>query len=629
MRKKVFIFIIFLLLCLCGGCSSKNITLDTTLSLNENGSGERAMQFQISKADYNSYFGSDIHALNEVAGNGCPSNMKMDFSEEGGNYTYSFKIAFSSIDDYKKKISEILGKEVHISLEESSAVFEVGLNYYEDFSSIDLMQWLKKLMVDKGYFSNEDVESLFTVGEEKVVYKEETYTCEDENLNITTLVKAPLLGIDILTTFKNSNQYDRKYIFKFSHNAVDSSGEEFKSYMQKVLKDTATINWEDRAEAVLCTIELKNKTSNQQEELLKKLFNADSSRIYVEDVKAKEAGYFSFENKWSETIDINNLVENKNETITLSYYVQAEDGVDLKAFIPNERGDYPLKDTSDYGGYKIAYKGDINHWGIECNASRTYTIKDINVQTEVKNSDKLKRTITFGFENNPSKKEQEKIKERMKTLCENLASVETKLQDEKFQVCIRLDGDIQTVNKNFKTIFGKEGSLEVKEKGKLTQWKHECFYVDTVDFGSFLKNEESKTTLNYSLKLNLKEDINKESISSTVNLKNGTQEVDGNEYICSVNGFYLNLTLSSQKMNMSLSIIVRIIILLVLFVFAMMIVAKFFKKLMIYRQGFEEVEEEIEEEEDEEYEVIEKEDDVWETNHQLEEEIKKFIKKDK
>ena len=299
MRKKVFIFIIFLLLCLCGGCSSRSITLDTTLQLKDDGSGERIMQFQISKADYNSYFGDDIHALNEVAGNGCPNNMKMDFSEEGGNYNYSFKITFSSIEDYKKKVSEILGKEANISFEQSSAVFEVGLNYNEDFLSVDLMQWLKKLMVDKGYFSNEDVKELFTSGEGKIIYGGKTYTCEEENLSISTLVKAPLLGIDVLTTFRNSNLYDRKYVFKFSHNAVDSSGEEFKSYMQKKLGSEIKANWEDRAEAVLCTIELKKATSSKQEELLKKLFDSDNSRIYVEDVKAKEAGYFSFENKWS------------------------------------------------------------------------------------------------------------------------------------------------------------------------------------------------------------------------------------------------------------------------------------------------------------------------------------------
>lgn len=622
MRKKLFIIIIFLLLCLCGGCSQRNITLDTTLHLNENGSGERVMQFEISKADYNSYFGSDIHALNEVAGNGCPNYMKMDFSEEGGNYTYSFKIAFSSIEDYKKKVSEILGKKVTISFEESSAVFEVGLNYNEDFSSIDLMQWLKKLMVEKGYFSDSDVESLFTSGDSKVIYQNKTYDCEEENLSVSTLVKAPLLGIDVLTTFRNSNLYDRKYVFKFSHNAVDSSGEEFKSYMEKILGSQIQAKWEDRTEAVLCTIELKKATSTKQEELLKKLFNSDSSRIYVEDVKAKEAGYFSFENKWSETIDINNLVENKEDTIPLAYYVQAENGVDLKAYIPNERGNYKLKDTDDYGGYQIVYKGDINHWGIECNAKRTYSVKTIDVETKVKNSDKLNRTITFHFENNPSKKEQNQIKERMEALSEKMASVETKLQDEKFQVTISLAGEIKAVNKNFKTIFGKEGSLEVKEKGKLTQWKHECSYADKVDFSSFLKNEENKTTLNYTLILNSHEKIYEESISSTVNLKNGTQKIDGNKYICSVNGFYLNLTFSSQKTNMSLSIIVRIIILLGLFAFAMAVIVKFLKKLMIYRQGFEEVEEEIEEEQSE------KEDESWKMDQKLEEEIKKFIKKD-
>ena len=212
----------------------------------------------------------------------------------------------------------------------------------------------------------------------------------------------------------------------------------------------------------------------------------------------------------------------------------------------------------------------------------------------------------------------------MESLCEKMASVDTKLQDDKFKVSLSLDGKIETVNKNFKAIFSKEGSLEVKETGKLTQWKHECSYADKVDFSSFLKNEESKTTLNYTLKLNFKEEINKESISSTVNLKDGTQKIDGNKYICSVNGFYLNLTLSSQKYNTSWSIIARVIILLGLFVFAMMVVAKFFKKLMIYRQGFEEVEEEIEEEEKQ----PNKEEESWKMDQKLEEEIKKFIKKD-
>lgn len=586
MRKKEFIFILFLIICFFGACSTKKIDLNTTLTFDENGSGERIMQFCISKAEYETYFGDDIHTLNEIAGLGCPKNMTMDFSEDDGTYQYSFKIVFSSLENYKEKVSEILGREVEINFEQSNAVFEVGINYNEDFTSEDLMQWLKTLLLDKGYFTQDNLKNVFTSGTSSLSYKEQTYECEGMQYTITSLIKTPLIGVDVLTTFRNSDRYDRKYVFKFSHSAVDQFGEEFKNYMTQTLGDQIEPVWEEQVEAVTCTIELKDASWMDQQTLLKKLFDSTNSRIYVEDAKIKKMGYFSFGNKWSETIDASNLVESSEDTIPLAYYVQAEEGVSLQASLPNEKGDYQLKDTDVYGGYQLAYEGDVNHWSIECTAKHTYVISDILVNTKVKNAEDVKRSIYFVFEDNPSEEEQKTLIERMEGLCEDLASVSSLEDDNKFQITVELEGSMEQLNESFGTIFGQESNLQCEEKGKLREWKHQCTYVDRIDFSKFIKNDENKTTLQYSLKLNTGEEINTDSISSTVNLKKGEQSIDGNTYTCSVNGFYLNVTLSSQKWNQALFTLLKAILLLVLLIVAMIVITIFVKKVTAYRQNF-------------------------------------------
>jgi hypothetical protein len=198
----------------------------------------------------------------------------------------------------------------------------------------------------------------------------------------------------------------------------------------------------------------------------------------------------------------------------------------------------------------------------------------------------VKRSVSFIFEYVPSKEEQKKILERMEGLCEEMATVSVS-ETELFEVVIELEGKMTTLNENFETIFGKASGLQCEEKGKLREWKHECNYVDKIDFSSFLTNEESKTTLHYTLKLNTGEKINEESISSTVNIKKGEQSVSGNTYTCSVKGFYLTVTLSSKKWNTNLFTLLKAIVLLLLIVAAMIAITVFVKKLVAYHQNFD------------------------------------------
>ncbi|KIR02004.1 hypothetical protein P261_00818 [Lachnospiraceae bacterium TWA4] len=139
---------VFILLIFLGGCTSGGVELTTTVDLNDDGSGKRIVQFEVSKSDVENYFEDSIQSLNEQLSTNCPNYLKLNF-EESEDYRYSFTLEFSSLEDYKNKASEIIGREVKIDFIEPSSALEVGMNYSEDFTSAELLEWIEKLIAKK------------------------------------------------------------------------------------------------------------------------------------------------------------------------------------------------------------------------------------------------------------------------------------------------------------------------------------------------------------------------------------------------------------------------------------------------------------------------------------------------
>ncbi|KIR02003.1 hypothetical protein P261_00817 [Lachnospiraceae bacterium TWA4] len=364
-----------------------------------------------------------------------------------------------------------------------------------------------------------------------------------------------LSGIDILTTFHSGNLYDREYILKFSYDSQDMLENQFKDYLNQKLEDNYTIDWENEEDFITCKIELLNTGYKEQANLLTKLFSSEKSMIYVSKMSERETENFTFGMKWSESIDLKSLTTSKDETIPFAYFIRWDDEYSIKPTRPNEKGDYQMQESSKYEGYKLVSSGQVKEWSVECDINHTYHIESIDVVTTFIDFTEVTRDISFKFASSLSESEQKEIKSRMDALIE-LCNGRASLQMENGEgFLVQLRGTKEQLNEDFETIFKEEGKLESRETGDFRDWSHDCVYTDQLSFKKFLTGSTTSTVLNYKLQLPSKNKIYEDSISSTANVKEGSQEIDGSVYSCSVNGLDIHLTLKAEKTNVNLLMI--------------------------------------------------------------------------
>lgn len=157
MKKKVFLFgLLFSLLLLCG-CG---VNLTSTVKLNKDFSGTRVMSCTFSSRDFHSYFKGSKEDLNKLIKESCPDALTYTSSSSDGNDTYTFYLRFSSLDDYKKKVRDLLNFSPEITYEYGDSPFVSGLIYKENFTSKDLMTWLYTALYEGKYIDKDSSSDL-------------------------------------------------------------------------------------------------------------------------------------------------------------------------------------------------------------------------------------------------------------------------------------------------------------------------------------------------------------------------------------------------------------------------------------------------------------------------------------
>ncbi|MGN0294345.1 MAG: hypothetical protein ACI4D3_10125 [Lachnospiraceae bacterium] len=551
-RKMAWVIVLvgLLLACLSGCSGQKYIGVQTLLTLEENNTGNRQIRLSISKDDFEAVFKGSINELNEQLETVCPSQLEWSFSEEDDQYGYTFTLHFSSIKDYAAKVKKITGKKASIVMEQPDSVFASGLLYQEDFTSMELLGWLGDFLEEEGYLSKGQVNGLFLETSVKVSFKGTDYDTETGNINVDTLLRTPVERIDILSHYKQNKHCDRQVVFTFSGASMSKNGTAIREYIQSNQPKGAEIVWTEKNENSLCTVSASDCTAKQLDSFMEKLFGKSDSFISVQP--QQRVGIFASAADWSELIDVNAFSYNQNEKVAVGYYIQWEDGMDVTIRHQNSDEPIELTESEAYGGYQKVLEKETLQESLITEVSTTYVIEDVEIDTEFHATDNLSRSITLVFQVKPDQEDQENIRKRIAGKAEGIAEVTNgaEREDGRASIVIEQSGSIDAVNEGFRTIFDVQGQLIHEVGGKLLEFQHAGNFADLMDFTGFLENDPLQTTLTYHLKLPWGERILEDTISSTVALKQGIQEVKSGEYTGSVKGAYLSLTLNSAKWNM-------------------------------------------------------------------------------
>lgn len=539
--------VLLLMLCL-SGCGQKQVDVQTTLTLKDNHSGSRQMKLIIDKKEFESVFGGSAESLKEQLQASKPSAMEWNPSDNGKQYEFTFTLYFSSLKDYEEKVEGIIGKDASITMEQPESVFASGLRYQEDFTSLDLLAWIRTVLVDQKYMSKEEADALFADGAVKVSFCGEDYESGAGAVQIDTLVETPVERIDILTHYLQNRRCDRQVIFLFSQDSMNKNGEAIRAYLKRQTPDGAETSWTERNGESQCTISIQNTTARNLNTFMSELLG--ESRSFISIQPQTRTGIFASASTWNEMVDVSAFSYNGGK-VAVGYYVQWEDGMELTVRRQNADKAYELRDSEQYGGYQTVLEADITSESLSTETSTTYVVQDIVVDTEFSRTDYLTRSVALIFQVKLDGDDQERIRKRIAREAEGIAevTVDEGQSDERTSIRITQSGSITEVNKGFDSIFHVQGQLSHNTGGDLLSFKHAGKFVELMDFTGFIENDPVLTTLTYRLRLPGGETILKDSVSSTVDLKKGTQEIDGNEYTGTVTGAYLSLTLDSEIWN--------------------------------------------------------------------------------
>lgn len=540
--------LVFLFMLCLTGCSQKRVDVQTVLILKDDHSGSRQMRLTINKKDFEAVFTGSVDALKEQLQENIPSALEWNPSDDGETYGFTFTLYFSSLEDYEKKVEEIIGRKTSITMEQPQSVFASGLRYQEDFTSIDLMGWVGDLLVSQGYLNQEAAKTLFEESAATVSFRGTEYEQKAGALQIDTLIETPVERIDFLTHYLQNKHCDRQVVFTFSESSMNKNGEAIRSYLEKQTPDGAELSWTERNGDSQCTISARDLTSKALNTFMRKLFG--ESRSFISTQPQTRKGIFASASVWNELVDVSALSYNGGK-VAVGYYVQWEDGMDLTIHRQNTDAAYELKDSEQYGGYQTVLELDMTTESLVTEVSTTYIIEDIEVDTEFNKADYLSRNIALVFRVKPDANDLETIRKRIARKAEGIAevAVDEERSDERIAITITQSGSVEEMNRGLDAVFEMQGQLSHETRGDLLEFKHAGSFVDLMDFTGFIENDPILTTLTYHLRLPGGESILEDTISSTISLKQGSQEVDENEYTGIVTGAYLSLTLDSEVWN--------------------------------------------------------------------------------
>ena len=432
MKKKVFLFgLLFSLLLLCG-CG---VNLTSTVKLNKDFSGTRVMSCTFSSRDFNTYFNGSEKDLNKLIKESCPDALTYTSSSTDGNDTYTFYLRFSSLDDYKKKVSDLLNFSPEITYEYGDSPFVSGLIYKENFTSKDLMTWLYTALYEGKYVDKDSSSDLWDLKSTEISFLGKTYETKDK-INIDEMSYVSLSSIDIDTKTKDSGKLTRTIRFHIPQKTLDQNTGKICSYFTG-----NDITWENTSDGkTLCISFDANNFSDLAQKTRAVLHSKNSFGTYSSTCSKDNP--FTLKINYEESLDVSHFIQ-KNQKIPVTY---------------------------TFDGKQI-FSDSIKQKEISFTSSVTLPISTYEIATVWNTSKDIRRKVSFSFEKAVTDHQLSVIKKQFKG--QTIRSV-TLDGDKNVTLSFVQKGSVSDCNKDFSALF-PNSSMESQEHFSFTGGKKVTF----------------------------------------------------------------------------------------------------------------------------------------------------------
>lgn len=447
MKKKVFLFGMLLSLLLLSGCG---VNLSSKVKLNKDFSGTRTMSCTFSSRDFQTYFNGSKEDLNKLIKDSCPDALTYTSSSDGGNETYTFYLRFSSLDDYKKKVSDLLNFSPKITYEYGDSPFVNGLIYKENFSSKDLMTWLYTALYEEKYIDKDSSSDLWDLKTTQISFLGKTYETKDK-INIDEMTYVPLSSIDIDTTTKNSGKLARTIKFNIPQKTLDQNSGKIRSYFAG-----NDITWENTSDGkTLCVSFDANNFSDLAQKTRAVLHSKNSFGTYHST--CSKGNPFKLKINYKESLDVSNFLSQKG-SIPVTY-----------TFDDRQIFDDLIKDDKE----------------ISFTASITQPISNYEIAVVWNTPKDIRRKVAFSFNKTITDHQLSVLKKQFKG---STISDVTLRGSKTITLSFVQTGSITECNKDFSALF-KNSAMNTKEHFSLTGGKKVDF-TDKIVFPSNQNGEK-------------------------------------------------------------------------------------------------------------------------------------------
>lgn len=519
-HKKVFLVALCLLMTLLlPGCGAKVSTV-LTINSNDGFSGQRVITCVTAKSDVEENFKGGVKKIDAIFADSCPAELSYAKTEDADNYIYTLKLSFSSLDDYKQKVQQIVGKEVNVNFSTPNTVFANGVALSEDFNSTDLLGWFRKVAEEEELI--DDANNLWEISDTNVILNGKEYS-SGGNIDVNDVIYNPLDRIVINTTVNSNGSFKRIIKYFIPSSTYDEKANAIRSFMEDIVPTGAKGTWTPDTYGQTFTLMFNAKDAN---ELMKKTGEAlYSKNCSLRQKTAKGNNPFSQYIRYTENLEFSAFASDSEGRVNVEYNFKTP-GSDKIVEVQQDDNTYN-PDTDNYTNSFCT-----NVLTLKLLTEKFFTVDSVNVKTSVKSETQINKDIVFTYAANIPSEAASKAGKYFESLKIPILKVNTFKNNSGHQICeIKISGSIQEVNSALISLFGQGNSIQYITQKK-SMISKQGFFDEKLNMAQFLSQIGYSKNINYTIEANKGEKIKELSILNSQS-SNSYQDV-GNTYTSSI-----------------------------------------------------------------------------------------------
>lgn len=458
MKKKLLLCMsaaVLLLLTACG------IKIDTNLSVNEKFKGSRIMLCTMTKNDVKA-LNKNLNSLNSIIKENCPDTMTYEDQSDEEQFQYKFVITFSSLHDYKKKISECLNFAPEISYQYSSSPFANGLLYKENFTSKDLMAWFSESLVNEELMTESEVENIWSVNDTFFVFNGKSHVMDD-TISIDTMEYLPLNNIQFYTEKNEDGNFKRTIVFQIPKESLDKNSKSIKQYLTDSLDSSYEIDWNSIKNGKECSISFQGSQITDLKEKTELILK--TSGTLKRTVSMDKSKPLSFVNHYKEAYSLTNFSSGEDTKVNYKFYYKPASDSSLPDF---------EEKTED--GYYLIQTGNANQMEIAFDETHIPVFESYQMTTIYHSTSLLKRELTLHYQGFISKDEESALTDYFLN-----SGFSTATKDKDQTLLLITDGTATHITSAFDQVFQTKNTVSISSEKSLWSKNQSTLIKDSID----------------------------------------------------------------------------------------------------------------------------------------------------